>query len=85
MGFVLLVIGLIFLIIGVFALGEPESCPVNGCVPGEFLWLDILRAAVFFSGVVFIAIGITLLIVARRMKPMQETGSVVAQIPASEP
>jgi thiosulfate reductase cytochrome b subunit len=72
LAFGLVVIGVILLLISVLT-GGPESCPANGCVPGEFLWYNVVRDAAFFSSIAFIALGIILLIVARRTKPSQET------------
>jgi hypothetical protein len=80
LGFGLIVIGVILLLISVLTSG-PESCPANGCVPGEFLWYNVVRDAAFFSSISFIALGIILLIVARRMKPAQETETPIAQGP----
>ena len=71
LGFGLIAIGVILLIISVLARG-PESCPATGCVPGAFLWYDVVRAVAFFSSIAFIALGILLLIVARRMNPKDE-------------
>jgi thiosulfate reductase cytochrome b subunit len=71
LGFGLIVIGDILLIVGIFTLGMPEHCPANGCVPGAFFWIDLMSSVTFFSGITFIAIGIVLIIVARRMKPDQ--------------
>jgi hypothetical protein len=49
-----------------------------------FLWYDIVRDAAFFSSTTFIVSGITLLIVARRLKPAQETETAIVQAPASK-
>jgi hypothetical protein len=81
LGFGLIAIGVILLIINILT-GGPESCSPNGCVPGGFLWYDVVRGVAFFSSIAFIALGIMLLIVARRMKPAQENKSPIAQGPA---
>ena len=83
LGFGLIAIGVILLLVSVL-IGGPESCPATGCVPGVFLWYDVVRAVAFYSSIAFIAIGIILLIAARRMKPQQETEAAVAQAPASD-
>jgi hypothetical protein len=83
LGFGLIAIGVILLLVSVLT-GGPESCPATGCVPGVFLWYDIVRDAAFFSSTTFIVSGITLLIVARRLKPAQETETAIVQAPASK-
>jgi hypothetical protein len=80
LGFGLIAIGVILLIISILT-GGPESCPPNGCVPEVFLWYDVVRGVAFFSSIAFIALGIILLIAARRMKPAQEREAPIAQGP----
>src|SRR5260370_40453989 len=79
LGFGLIAIGVILLIISVLA-GGPESCPATGCVPGVFLWYDVVRAAAFFSSIAFIALGILLVIVARRLKPDPGKDAVIPRM-----
>ncbi|OLD13492.1 MAG: hypothetical protein AUI97_04105 [Crenarchaeota archaeon 13_1_40CM_3_52_17] len=83
LGFGLTVIGLILLFISILT-GGPESCPATGCVPGVFLWYDIVRDAAFFLSIAFIVLGIVMTIASRRMKPRWDTNMVAAHTPASE-
>ena len=83
LGFGLVVIGAILLLVSLLT-GGPESCPATGCVPGVFLWYDVVRAVAFFSSIAFIALGIILLVVASRLEPKKETQAAFAQPPSSE-
>jgi hypothetical protein len=73
LGFALIVLG--FLLVLITVLGGPGfyNCPANGCPSGTFQWYLVVSTVTFFSGIAFILSGIILLIVARGMKPKQET------------
>ena len=64
----LIIIGVILLVIGTIGLNQVYHCPINGCGPeveSRIFWERVS----FYSGIAFIAAGIILLFVARRMKP----------------
>jgi hypothetical protein len=86
LGFALIVIGIFLFMIGLIggATGTGTYCPLNGCPPGSLPWYWWLPGASFFSGIALVIVGIILLIVARCMKPKQETDVAIPQTPASE-
>jgi len=84
LGFALMVIGIFLFMLGL--IGGPELstyCPVNGCLPVSLPWYWWVPTAAFFSGIALVVVGIVLLIVARGMKPKQETEVAISQMPAS--
>jgi len=46
--------------------------------------IDLVRSMTLLSGIALIVIGTVMLIVARRMKPNQETDAAIAQMESSE-
>jgi hypothetical protein len=84
LGFGLIVIGIFLFMLGL--IGGPELstyCPVNGCPPVSLPWYSWVPTASFFSGIALVVVGIVLLIVARGMKPNQETDVAIPKTPAS--
>jgi ABC-type antimicrobial peptide transport system permease subunit len=74
LGFALVVLGILLFLVAV--LGGPGimHCPANGCPPLTFQEY-LVGILVFFSSIALIIAGIILLIVARKMKPRQETNA----------
>jgi FtsH-binding integral membrane protein len=72
LGFALIVLGFLLIIIALLGGFGISSCPANGCPPSTFQWVGIFT---FSSGIALVIIGIILLIVAREMKPDQETAA----------
>jgi uncharacterized membrane protein HdeD (DUF308 family) len=75
LGFTLIILGIFLFIIGLIGgpTGTFTSCPLNGPCPLQWYWW--LPAASFFSGIALVIVGIILLIVARSMKPVQESNA----------
>jgi len=84
LGFAFIVLGIFLFMLGL--IDGPElstSCPANGCPPVSLPWYWWVPTASFFSGITLVMVGIVLLIVARGMKPKQETDVAIPQTPAS--
>jgi len=65
-------------------IGGPQQslpCPTSGCpppVPSVLPWYWWIPGAAFFSGIALVIAGIVLIIIARGVKPRQETAAASA-------
>jgi len=77
LGFALIVIGVIFLMAAIIGLNQAYDCPISGCGP-EIASRIGWELVTFWLSIAFIAVGIILLFIARRMRPEMETDSVTS-------
>jgi predicted phage tail protein len=68
LGFFLIVLGTVFLIIGLIVLNTPIHCPANGCSSAYLSQASISFAVPFYLGVSLMVIGVALLVASKRMK-----------------
>ncbi|HEV2118936.1 MAG TPA: hypothetical protein VGS11_02330 [Candidatus Bathyarchaeia archaeon] len=71
--FALIVLGFLLFLVALLGGSGVTTCPVSGCVPGPYQWYAAVGFLAFVSGIALMILGIVLLILARDMKPEQET------------